>query len=89
MLFNGVIFGVDKDILMCSIYGSLPSTNGIELLENELTDILSKLPEVYVIITGDLNARTGEEPDYIIDDNTKYVIDSSFVYNKDDTCVER
>ena len=93
LLFDGCVFDLSKSVLFCSvyiapeystIYESLSSTNGVELFENELLDILTKLPDVYVIVLGDLNARTGVQLDYIPDDSTKYVIDSGVAYDRDD-----
>ena len=92
LLFNGEIFKFDKDVLLCSVYippqsstayHRLATNNGIELMEFELIRVLSNLPDVHLIISGDLNARTAKEPDFIIDDEVKYVLDESFGYAVD------
>ena len=47
------------------------------------------MPEVFVICVGDLNARTGAEPDYIIDDDPTYVIDEASMYDVDSFNIPR
>jgi len=42
--------------------------NGVLLLERFLTQIETKFPDTGIIISGDLNARTNDLPDFIIND---------------------
>ncbi|MEW8542874.1 MAG: reverse transcriptase family protein, partial [Candidatus Thiodiazotropha sp.] len=65
-----IIAKTDKDIVFCfpyippetSTYYDNKQLKGISLLENEILDI--DINNVYLIIAGDLNARTAELPDF-------------------------
>ena len=48
-------------------------TNGIEILGNTLIDIKIMYSNHKLLIAGDMNARVGNDLDYIIDDNVKYL----------------
>ena len=48
-------------------------TNGIEILRKTLIDIKIMYSNHKLLIAGDMNARIGNELDYIIDDNVKYL----------------
>ena len=61
----------------------MDTNNGIDLLELELTNVLTSLPDVNIIICGDFNGRTANEIDYILDDNSQFVVDSSVGYVED------
>ncbi|XP_077996531.1 uncharacterized protein LOC144449832 [Glandiceps talaboti] len=98
ILIDGNLVGNIRDILLCGVYippehstfyNDLNSDNGVELFEGQLVEVISKLPDVDVIVTGDFNARTGCESDYIIDDDPKYVIDDNCDYDADSFCVRR
>ena len=47
--------------------------NGIQHLENLLVHLDNKYPGIDKIISGDLNARTKDLPDYILDDNVDHI----------------
>ena len=98
LLFDGKLFSLGKDVLLINayispqystVYGYLPSRNGVELLENEILDLMTKLPDVHIIVAGDLNARTGVEPDFIFDDDTAFVCSDFVSYDKDDFYIPR
>ena len=66
-LLDKSLFGFSKDVVYvcayippeCSpYYAHYDIDNGIDLLEEALSDILLSLDDVYVILCGDLNART-------------------------------
>ena len=61
--------------------------NGINEMFDELIDIMSQ--NDYVILMGDLNARTAEAPDYIIDDNTDYLSLPDFWWSADNFSIPR
>ena len=48
-----------------------------------MLDVLSKLSDVHVIVSGDFNARIGEEPDFIFDDSPIYVVNDTSGYEED------
>ena len=48
-------------------------TNGVILLEEMLTKLRGKYPNHEVIVTGDLNARTKDDPDYIMYDHAQHL----------------
>ena len=53
--------------------------NGVNLLEEEITRLQNKYPDSQMLITGDLNARTKDEPDFIFDDTIDHIpIDNQF-----------
>jgi hypothetical protein len=52
--------------------------NGIEILYDTVINVSSIYPEAHVIIVGDLNARTGTEPDFILDDNAEFLPGGNF-----------
>ena len=68
-LLDKSLFGFSKDVVYvcayvppeCSPYYTVFDVeNGIELLEEALSDILLSLDDVHVILCGDLNARTSD-----------------------------
>ena len=78
-------FGWSNDILLCACY--LPpqgstcydnETDGIELLNKSLLTVTAKYPGVHLIVAGDSNARTGDEIDYIKDDEALYLSGGNF-----------
>ena len=83
---HGVILLVDKSLMgenMIWFFVYLPpegstsycqnEPNGVVLLEEELVMIQTLFPDHKLIISGDLNARTRNEADYIIDDSITYL----------------
>jgi hypothetical protein len=82
-----LLFGFEKDILLACTYIPPPDSpffrnldcSGIELLEDYLTLLGLPLDDVYLVFMGDFNARTGNQPDYVVHDDliaNDYVIDS-------------
>ena len=64
-------------------YDGLDESNGVELFESHLLNVLSILPDVHEIIAGDFNARIVVESDVIFDDNPNYVINAQNQYSED------
>ena len=54
-----------------TFYNCQEENNGIEDLINELVDV--SVADNNLLLMGDFNARTGDMPDYIIDDNVNYL----------------
>ena len=46
---------------------------GLDRLERYIHDIFMEEGEMVIIINGDLNARTGLEQDFILDDSSTYI----------------
>ena len=74
------ILRLNKDILLCAVY--VPperspmysrDSDGIENLEQIILDAYAQLNDFYLIIAGDFNARTGELPDYIVQDSDVFL----------------
>ena len=57
-----------------TVYDNLIESNGIVLLESNITDILFHYPDSYFFLVGDLNARTKDSSDYILKDDFRYII---------------
>ena len=79
-IYKAYFTDLEHDIIFPCVYIPCESStfydirnekNGINEMFDELIDIMSQ--NDYVILMGDLNARTAEAPDYIIDDNTDYL----------------
>ncbi len=47
--------------------------NGISIFQERLLEITSCLPDVYMLLGGDFNARTGTKPDFVEDDMLEYI----------------
>ena len=81
LLLDKKFFGLAKDVMFGSVYIPPEDSceynfrnidNGIDKLQDELNDIVSKYEgDIDVVITGDFNSRTGKNYDFIIDDNSK------------------
>lgn len=80
ILFPGSVFNIDRDLLIISAY--IPPENStfyedihidIHLLECEIVSILEKIDEPYILLLGDLNARTGVMEDYNFNDSIKHL----------------
>ena len=54
-----------------TFYHNRIQSNGIQEFLDELLDVIT--PDTYMILLGDFNARTGPQPDYIIDDDTVHL----------------
>ena len=82
----GIVFTLDGTYFMSENYICLfiyvppdgsnwysDETNGIEILRNTLIDIKIMYSNHKLLIAGDMNVRIGNELDYIIDENVKYL----------------
>lgn len=91
LCFERAFFNLSMDILCFFLYippeGSNRYTgelNGIEILRQKILEVSVDFPNHQLIITGDLNARTGNELDYILNDDISYIpntdayVESSF-----------
>ena len=92
-------FSLDKDIFICFSYispCSFQSKSDFDSLEAIIRDINIFKNKGNVFIRGDLNARTGVDPDFIVNDSDKhvpldpsYIIDSNILQrNSEDTKVD-
>jgi hypothetical protein len=67
LLIDKALFGCDKDVIFGVIYvqpyDCVKNPDNILLLEDQLLDITSTYPDNYVLLTGDFNSRTADEPD--------------------------
>jgi hypothetical protein len=92
--FNGsssknIFLNLRKDVYLCLAYISpeslsfnkVQNTDILEEIENDIINKYSKLGNI--ILTGDFNARTGTEPDYIRGDSTSYIPVDNEMYNID------
>ena len=87
-----MLFGTDKDVAIVgcylppensNFYEDKDDNNGVYLLYNELLDFLGNhKDDVYLLCTGDCNARVGNMSD--IDENEKYL--PVIGENEDDYC---
>ena len=82
LLMDKKLLNLDKDLLMCftyippekaTYYTNKQEPNGINQLETELVDLLSRHRDTHLLIAGDLNARTGSKQDFISEDNLIHV----------------
>ena len=92
-------FSLDKDIYICFSYISpclFQSKSDSDSLEAIIRDINNFKDYGDILICGDLNARTGLDPNFIVNDSDKhvpldpsYIIDSNILQrNSEDTNVE-
>ena len=92
-------FSLDKDIFICFSYISpcnFGSKSDSDCIEAIIRDINCYKTNGNVFICGDLNARTGLDPDFIVNDSDKhvpldpsYIIDSNILHrNSEDTKVD-
>ena len=70
-------FGLSCDIYIGAIYASPKNSTYTQRMEVNVFDLLhedisSFSKQGKVIVMGDFNARTGTEPDYIVDDDDQY-----------------
>ena len=72
-----------------SIYNDSVGYNGIDLIEDNLLDIVSKHPDSYLLLAGDFNARCGDLQDILIDDDLEFIINEDDVYENDSFQEER
>lgn len=79
ILFDKCLFDLDADLLYSctyihpdgsSWYNKLNACcrNGIRIFQEKLLEIISDLPDIYLLCGGDFNARTGTNPDFVDDD---------------------
>jgi exonuclease III len=52
---------------------TLDEQNGVLILEKYITELEVNYPDARILISGDLNARTKDLPDYIINDSAEYL----------------
>eukprot|EP00745_Piridium_sociabile_P008281 TRINITY_DN15544_c0_g1_i8.p2 TRINITY_DN15544_c0_g1~~TRINITY_DN15544_c0_g1_i8.p2 ORF type:complete len:254 (+),score=4.10 TRINITY_DN15544_c0_g1_i8:1461-2222(+) len=82
------LFGFDKDVLY--VYSYVPPEgspyyayfnceNGIEILENYLTDCLMTYDDVYILLCGDLNGRTSDISHYCHGNDHGSILESQCV----------
>jgi len=86
-------FGLENNIYLCAAY--LPHGNSCYLVEREQdvlesieSDITKYTHDGYIMLLGDLNARTGTLSDYIVDDNDRISCEDH-LYKVDDTISPR
>ncbi|MEW8547342.1 MAG: reverse transcriptase family protein, partial [Candidatus Thiodiazotropha sp.] len=90
------LFGYDKDLLLAFTYlpphGSPFYDNQvmdeIALLEDSILKVLSKVPDIYMLLLGDFNCRTGNLADYYNFENNVSVLEE-FENVFDNFCVKR
>ena len=87
-------FNSTKDIYMCAAY--IPPENspffksrGENTLEYIENDLLKYCNMGSILLVGDLNARTGTELDFIVNDNDKYFQRNNEFYLLDKNAIER
>ena len=77
-VINRNLLGLDKDVVyMCayvppensSYYNTFDIENGISLLEENLTDIMLSMDDVYLLLCGDFNSRTADKYPKIWEDS--------------------
>ena len=82
ILFKGSNFDNMRDIILyfayvspegSPIYANNYEKDGIKLIDDNFTDIISDYPDAYYILGGDLNARTKDFIDYIPSDDLDYI----------------
>ena len=67
-----------------TIYDDNTGTNGIEIFEDKLLEVVTKYPDSSLLIAGYLNARCGEIQDISESDNVDFIFDDAVLYEKDD-----
>ena len=72
-----------------TIYDKKEIKNGITALENNIAYYRQKYPFCYLYIAGDLNARTKDLCDFIIDDTLDYVFNTTVDYDTDNVFAPR
>ena len=65
------------------------NTNGIDILGNKLTAVLSDLDDVSIILAGDLNSRVKDLLDYIPVDNIDHIFYENLDYPGDTFSMQR
>ena len=73
------LFG--KDVIFMIVYlppenskaYTVNEPNGMWVLEEEIALLRNKFPNFEFVVSGDMNARTKDEPDYILDDNVRHL----------------
>lgn len=58
-------------------------TNGIELFEDYLLQIVLKFPDALLLLAGDFNARCGSRQDILFDDDVSFIFDEDVFYEAD------
>ena len=89
--------GLEKDLILLFTYVSPERSviyetgngNGIDILNNKITAILSDFPDVAFLLAGDFNARTKNLDDYIPSDDIDYIFQCNTAYPCDSFCMPR
>ena len=63
--------------------------NGIDIMENNLLDIISKYPDSNLLLARDVNARCGDLQDISSNDELDYILNNNYFYENDDFNEER
>ena len=65
-------------------------TNGVDLFEEKiLSTIVASYPDASIFLAGDLNSRTSNMPDFIINDNVDFIFEDNYIYIPDNFEMER
>jgi hypothetical protein len=76
-------FQFKTDIYLCLVYIPPHTQNNIDILELMEKDIIKYRGMGDIILTGDFNARTGNEPDYIKGDSASHIPITKNLYDID------
>ena len=89
LILKGCSFNLSNDIVLCfpfvpsegsTVYNQTGGTNGIDLFEDNLLQIVTKYPDASLLLAGDFNAGCGNLQDILHDDNVDYIFDQDSVY---------
>ena len=87
ILLPGTVLSISERILLVAVYLSPEGSpfysdeiNGILMLETKIANVLATLDgDIYIILTGDLNARTGNQMDFLYDDSVNKIPSSEWL----------
>ena len=72
-----------------SLYNDSIGYNGIDLIEDNLLEIVSKYPDSNLVLAGDFNARCGDLQDISSNDVIDFILNDDHFYESDDFQEER
>ena len=72
-----------------SSYYSNPAENGIDILPEKLLRVTAEFENADLVLAGDLNARTKDFLDYIVEDDVDYIFGENNRYPADSFCLPR
>ena len=72
-----------------SSYVSNPAENGIDILSEKLLRVTAEFENADSVLAGDLNARTKDFLDYIVEDDVDYIFGENNRYPADSFCLPR